>query len=168
MGNLTYGGFNYKKLEKIQISDVKNIEKYMLKENDFLFNTRNTDVLVGKCAVWKNDFSQAIFNNNLMRIEFSKSIENSNYVSYFLNSNLGRRSLRRLVDATTSVAAIYFGSLKLLKFPLPTLYEQQKITSILSTMDSKISKLESKKSNLEKLKKGLMQKLLSGQIHVKV
>jgi len=86
MGNLTRGGFDYSKLEKIQPVDVENIEQYILQKNDFLFNTRNTDVLVGKCSVWKNDFPQAIFNNNLMRIEFSESIENSDYISYFLNS----------------------------------------------------------------------------------
>ncbi len=161
MGNLTYGGFNYKKLEKIQLSNIENIEKYILQENDFLFNTRNTDVLVGKCAVWKNDFSQAIFNNNLLKINFSKSIENSDYVSYFLNSNLGRRSLRRLVNATTSVAAIYYGSLKLLKFPLPTLLEQRKITSILSNVNKLIQSYDNSIDSTKKLKIGLMQTLLT-------
>ncbi len=166
MGNLTYGGFNYKKLEKLIPSEIENIDKYLLKENDFLFNTRNTDVLVGKCSVWKNDFPQTVFNNNLMRIKFSESIENPDYVSYFLNGGIGRRSLRRLVDATTSVAAIYIGSLKLLKFPLPPIEEQQKITDMLNSIGYDIINLQSKKSNLKSLKKGLMQKLFTGQIRV--
>ena len=46
--------------------------------------------------------------------------------------------------------------------------EQEKIASILSEVDFKITSLESKKTNLEKLKEGLMQKLLTGQIQVKV
>ena len=46
--------------------------------------------------------------------------------------------------------------------------EQQKIASILSNVDSKISELESKKSHIEKIKKGLMQKLLTGQIRIRV
>jgi type I restriction enzyme S subunit len=46
--------------------------------------------------------------------------------------------------------------------------EQQKIASILSNVDSQIQKQQEYKSKLENLKKGLMQKLLTGQIRVKV
>jgi type I restriction enzyme S subunit len=46
--------------------------------------------------------------------------------------------------------------------------EQQKIASILSTADEKLENLQSKKSQYEQLKKGLMQKLLTGKIRVKV
>jgi len=48
----------------------------------------------------------------------------------------------------------------------PTKPEQEKISSILSNVDSKITDLDYKKANLESLKKGLMQKLLTGQIRV--
>jgi len=46
--------------------------------------------------------------------------------------------------------------------------EQKKIVSILNKVDSKIDDLGSKKISLELLKNGLMQKLLTGQIRVKV
>ncbi len=56
--------------------------------------------------------------------------------------------------------------LKQIQICIPSIQEQQKIASILDGVDSKISELESKKTSLEKLKKGLMQKLLTGQIRV--
>lgn len=46
--------------------------------------------------------------------------------------------------------------------------EQQKIASILSNVDSQIESLKSKKSQLQKTKQGLMQKLLTGPIRVRV
>lgn len=49
---------------------------------------------------------------------------------------------------------------------LPPKNEQEKITSILSSMDDRLSKLEAKKNFFKILKKGLMQKLLTGQILV--
>ena len=55
-----------------------------------------------------------------------------------------------------------------LKIPLPPLPEQKQIASILSNVDIQIQKEKLHKSNLERLKKGLMQKLLTGQIRVKV
>jgi len=48
------------------------------------------------------------------------------------------------------------------------LKEQQQIASILSKVDELIQKQQNNKSNLENLKKGLMQKLLTGKIRVKV
>jgi len=50
--------------------------------------------------------------------------------------------------------------------PYPKLPEQEKIASVLSNVDTRIFELESKKSSFELLKKGLMQKLLTGQILV--
>lgn len=53
------------------------------------------------------------------------------------------------------------------KIPIPkNKDEQKKIGLILSQIDEKIDELKSKKSKIESLKKGLMQKLLTGQIRV--
>lgn len=60
-------------------------------------------------------------------------------------------------------------SLKVLRnldIPIPSLEEQKKIASILSSVDAKIKKEEEYKAKLERLKKGLMQKLLTGEIRV--
>jgi type I restriction enzyme S subunit len=51
--------------------------------------------------------------------------------------------------------------------PLPPLKEQQKIAEILTTWDSAISKQEELIKEKEKLKKGLMQRLLSGEVRFK-
>ncbi len=55
-----------------------------------------------------------------------------------------------------------------MSLPFPELKEQQKIASIISNIDSQIQKQQKHKSNLESLKKGLMQKLLTGKIPVKI
>jgi len=51
---------------------------------------------------------------------------------------------------------------------IPPLNEQKQIASILSNVDSQIIKEKLQKSNLELLKKGLMQKLLTGKVRVKL
>lgn len=55
-----------------------------------------------------------------------------------------------------------------LRIPLPSLNEQKKIASILSEVDERIEMYKTKKEKLKELKKGLMQKLLTGKIRVKV
>ncbi|MDF2424622.1 MAG: restriction endonuclease subunit S [Nitrosopumilus sp.] len=49
---------------------------------------------------------------------------------------------------------------------VPPLPEQQKIASILSNIDSQIDSQTQYKDKLEKLKKSLMQKLLTGEVRV--
>lgn len=53
-------------------------------------------------------------------------------------------------------------------FGLPPLPEQQYIASILTTIDDKIEILSSKKDHYQTLKRGLMQKLLTGEWRVKI
>jgi type I restriction enzyme S subunit len=54
-----------------------------------------------------------------------------------------------------------------LKLPLPPLPEQQKIAEILSTVDKRLELLRKKKEKLARVKKGLMNELLTGRRRVK-
>lgn len=54
------------------------------------------------------------------------------------------------------------------KIPVPPKSEQIRISSILSSIDERIEQYDFQKQQLQRLKKGLMQKLLTGKIRVKV
>lgn len=56
-----------------------------------------------------------------------------------------------------------FSMIKVIQAPLE---EQKQIAEILSTVDKKIENLKEKKLSFEELKKGLMQKLLTGEVRV--
>lgn len=58
--------------------------------------------------------------------------------------------------------------LKNFSLELPDFNEQQKIASVLSAADHEIEKLGSQLEKLQEQKKGLMQKLLTGQIRTKI
>ena len=55
-----------------------------------------------------------------------------------------------------------------LKIPLPLFSEQQKIAEILSTIDKKLKLERRRKDKFEKIKKGLMNDLLTGKKRVKI
>jgi type I restriction enzyme S subunit len=65
---------------------------------------------------------------------------------------------------TSDRLRLYFNDFGMIPFICPPLKEQQKIAQILTTWDEAISKQEQLITTKERLKKGLMQKLLSGEV----
>jgi type I restriction enzyme S subunit len=67
----------------------------------------------------------------------------------------------------TSYPAINSNDLSKIKIPLPSLPEQEKIANFLSSVDKRIEQLTKKVELLKKYKKGVMQKIFSGEIRFK-
>ena len=87
---------------------------------------------------------------------------------YFLYHNLDSRyeELRLMSTGSGGRGGLNLSILKSIKISLPPLEEQKQIAKILSTTDEKLATLREKKESFEELKKGLMQKLLSGEVRV--
>jgi len=86
---------------------------------------------------------------------------NLDFLTYwltFLNLNKFKKESGQPLMTQTIVYSI--------KFPLPPLSEQKKIAEILSTVDKRLELLRKKKEKLERVKKGLMNDLLSGKSRV--
>jgi type I restriction enzyme, S subunit len=74
----------------------------------------------------------------------------------------------RKYNAKTSVDSVRREMISKMMIPVPKIEEQQKIASILSTVDEQIEVYEQEKAKYEELKKGLMQQLLTGKVRVKI
>ena len=68
----------------------------------------------------------------------------------------------------TTMPSLNLSTISKFPVPLPSLIEQQKITSILSTVDKKLDVLKQEKVKLEKIKQWFMDELLTGKIRVNV
>ncbi|WP_164905157.1 restriction endonuclease subunit S [Aequorivita ciconiae] len=67
----------------------------------------------------------------------------------------------------TSIKGFTKKSLENLKFKIPLIKEQQRISSVLSAADKEIGLLQSELARLQVQKRGLMQRLLTGEVRVK-
>ena len=63
---------------------------------------------------------------------------------------------------------VSFRDFSCLYLPYPPINEQRVIGNVLLSIDNEIAVLEKKLGNIEKQKRGLMQKLLSGEVRVKI
>ena len=87
------------------------------------------------------------------------------FYAYYL---LSRRSLLESLSGGSTFRELSKKSLEDLAVPLPPLEEQKKIAEILSTVDEVIGIKRRKKEKLRKMKKSLMDFLLTGKVRVRV
>lgn len=92
-----------------------------------------------------------------------------NVLPEFLAASLMmRRDYMYSIATTTTVPYMNKDNCESIPIIVPPVLEQSKITAILSSVQSCIEKDKYYRVNLAKIKEGLMQKLLTGKIRVKV
>jgi len=91
----------------------------------------------------------------------------SQFLTYYLLS--GSVQKRHFVGLKVRSAQPHLNSSQVEEtpIPLPPLPEQQKIAEILSTLDKRLGSLRNRKEKLGRVKKGLMNDLLTGKVRVK-
>lgn len=136
------------------------LKSFSIEEGDLIVSCSGT---IGKIAEIPYSFCNGIINQALLRIRLDNScIINSYFRQYFI-SNIFQKKIIDSVQGGAMKNLVGMHEFKLLWFPLPPLAEQQKIAEILGSVDRKIDILESKREKVVDQKKGLMQKLLTGE-----
>ncbi|WP_340261057.1 restriction endonuclease subunit S [Roseobacter sp. HKCCA0882] len=121
---------------------------------------------LGKIGYVKEDLGEAYVNQHLALVRPQKNIVSPKFVAEMLASEKCRAEINRLNDAGAK-AGLNLPTIRKFKISIPSLPEQQKIASFLSSLDKKIDLLRRKKDALELYKKGLMQKIFSQEIRFK-
>ena len=142
-----------------EVEYIENPQKTVIcTENDILMTrTGNTGIVVTNV--------KGVFHNNFFLIDFDRNEISKEYLVYYLNSNSIQKEILLRAGATT-IPDLNHGDFYSIKFISPPLEEQKQIAEILSTVDNKLENLKEKKQSFEELKKGLMQKLLTGEVRV--
>ena len=90
-------------------------------------------------------------------------IASTAYVNQLRYSAIWRRFMRRAGAGSVRVR-IYFEDLGRLYLPIPALDVQEQIATVLGLMDQEITLLEDQRENYDLYKRGLMSRLLSGEL----
>ncbi|ADI30169.1 restriction endonuclease subunit S [Methylotenera versatilis] len=165
MGNIQNRRFDWDKL--VYTDDDNEIEKYLLKHNDVLFNRTNSPELVGKTAIYKSE-SPAIFAGYLIRIHRKEDLINADYLNYFLNSQIAMDYGKTVAISSVNQANINGKKLKGYPIPVPSLSEQESIVMKMDALKIETQRLEAlyqrKIKLLDELKKSLLQQAFAGEL----
>ena len=135
--------------------------KYVLKRNDILLVMVGAST--GKIGKIDSKILPALLNQNMWNLKPKNKKVNKLFFYYLIKKEIGRFLKNKIGSARSYIKKKDFNSFLI---PIPPKNEQKKIAKILSKIDTKIQKEKKYKEKLERLKKGLMQKLLTGKIRV--
>lgn len=134
---------------------IENSATKLIPKNTVLMVSR---VGIGKFAVSKTDLCTSQDFTNL------KTNHNSIFIANYFNA----RSNRFIkLSQGTSIQGFTTKDLKSAKFNIPSLPEQQKIASFLTSVDERLTLLAQQKEKLELYKKGVMQQIFSQKLRFK-
>ncbi len=97
---------------------------------------------------------------DITMLEVSENLADKEFIMWFLNSDLNFWQIQQFASGATR-NRVSRKNLEKIKIPLPPLEEQRKIAEILGTIDKAIQKTNEIIARTERLKKGLMQELLT-------
>lgn len=154
---------------RLDISDVAFIDRAthskmhssVVRPSDVLLNI--TGASIGRSCVVPDTVQDANVNQHVCIIRLHEG-NDPDYISYFLNSYLGRKQIWSF-QGGGSREGLNFEQVGGIKLPLPSENEQRKIAEILRTWDEAIEKLEALRDAGTSRKKGILQYLFGDGIH---
>ena len=139
-------------------------KEYILKEKDVLIAmSGNTTCKMGRVS---KDYSPSLVNQRVGLIRINESVSSEiciDYVYYLLTSEAYQHILWNYATATGQ-PNLSPRDIKRVKFNKPPLNEQKRITGMLARVDEAIASVQNSIAAAERLKKSLMQNLLTGKM----
>jgi len=153
-------------LDKVKFHQVPNnlSEEFFLKNEDILINSTGTGT-IGRINQWCHEDVCAVADSHVTVLRADNKTVNSAYTRYFLSSEAGQRYLESVCyTGSTNQIELSRRYLSRFKLPAPDYPEQESIALVLSKVDEVADKVKECINAAERLKKSLMQNLLTGKL----
>ena len=164
--------FNRNKLYEKEISYMttateKQLEKCNIRKGDLFITPSSEDKKgIAKSSVAMEDFKNMVYSYHIIRVRFNKEID-LKFKSYMCDTDFFHRQAYRLCDGSGQRYFIKLDNFRNMEICIPkSIKEQEKIGGYLSLLDKEIDNLKKQKELINEMKRGVMQKLLSGEVRL--
>jgi type I restriction enzyme S subunit len=138
----------------------KNWFRKHLEKNDILFSTVGR---TASCSLYTANIKTVIA-QNLIGLRFGE--DNPEFMFYLLTQDKNNQKFKD-IEMSAAQPSVKVSQMIHLKFLVPPLPEQNRIVAVLEAWDRAIESLTKKIDIKKQVKKGLMQKLLTGKTRLK-
>jgi type I restriction enzyme S subunit len=160
--------------ERIDVKDVMEMnftpaefETFQLKYGDILLNEGQSLELIGRPAMYRDEFPGACFQNTLVRFQAIEGLEPS-YALWVFLAYMHSKRFQKIAKWTTNIAHLGADRFASLEFPLPPVAEQRRIVAKLEESLSKFPVLSTEiKRNLkraDRLRQSILKRAFEGKL----
>jgi type I restriction enzyme S subunit len=155
------------RVKYIEEKDPAFIEKYALRKDDLLFSHINSDLHLGKTAIFKTQTNTLIHGINLLLIRFKEGVS-SDFLNYQFKYKRKKGEFISLAQKSVNQSSINQTKLKNLDFILPPLEIQQlivsKIEELFSELDKGIEELKTAQQRLKVYRQAVLKWAFEGKL----
>ena len=127
VGNVYKNRLDLSRIEHFEIFSDKELDRFRLKSGDILVVEGNgSKNEIGRSAIWHDEIQNCVHQNHIIRCRPLDGMS-SDFVSYFMNSLIGRTMLMKIAITTSGLYTLSTGKLSSIMIPLPPIEEQQEI-----------------------------------------
>ncbi|WP_291096715.1 MULTISPECIES: restriction endonuclease subunit S [unclassified Empedobacter] len=144
----------------IDYNKFKELSRFEIRADDFILSCSGT---IGKLYRIPSDFEKGIINQALLIIRLNKDVISHSYFNHIFQFDTIQS---KIIDDTQGGAMknlVGMSEFRNTGIPLPSLFEQERIATILSDMDAELEALETQLGKARQIKQGMMQELLTGR-----
>ena len=162
ISNISNTDNNMNMKEVVYYNEIENEKSFIIKKSDLLIALSGVP---GKSSIYNLE-EKAYLNQRvgLFKIIDTKKINNS-FLSQYVFSSIFQNKLKPFITRGVQ-PNISPKDIENLDILLPSLKEQEKIGGYLSLLDEEIDNLKKQKELIKEMKRGAMQKLLSGEVRL--
>ncbi len=154
-------GITKQNLPLVSDEDKQRLKSYLLKSGDIVFSRVGS---VDRSSLIKDDENGWLFSGRLLRVRLATESFSAIFLNQLFKNEYVKHRIRSVAVGQT-MPSLNTQILKNFHLFFPILKkEQQKIADFLTAIDEKITILTDKITQLESYKRGMMQKLLSGEL----
>ncbi|MCG1086710.1 restriction endonuclease subunit S [Staphylococcus epidermidis] len=162
MNNITYkGGWDFTNLKYIDIED-KDVNKYLVKYGEVLFNRTNSKELVGKTAVYREQTPMA-YAGYLIKLTPNENF-NGVFIAMYLNSNYVKSVLYNMAKNIVGMANINAKELTNISIFLPPLSLQNEFAKKIEKIEELKKQCQKSLEYYEELYETLLHKAFNGEL----
>nr|WP_244969036.1 restriction endonuclease subunit S [Turicibacter bilis] len=165
IANVSVGNIKWEDVSYLPTDYSEIYKDYLLKERDFVV-ALTRPILKNELKIAQINKSDipALLNQRVGRIRYKKEV-NPQFIYYVMTSKYYVDEINSRILGTDP-PNVSPKQLESILIQIPSIEEQLEIVSILENVDTKIKREEDILFKLNKLKQGLMQQLLTGQVRV--
>lgn len=140
-----------------------------VEQGRIIISRANTPALVGESAYVDSSRADLFLPDKLWQTQPSDKTHSVKWLAFFLQSPFARQEISKAATGTSgSMKNISKPAFLSIPMPLVPISEQGMVADVLTTITSKLEALVVKQAQYQSLKRGLMQKLLTGDWRVKL